>query len=192
MKQLKHEITYEMGERTYELSLIMKKTSQLNDNYINKFFLVAIYANWEAFIKNSIEYYINYLDKHNLLKDSYYTSLIINYEGFLERNLSEPEQIKSVLDLIDQIKTNPTLNSEKIKFKIMNFDNTNKLLKRFNIPEFNKKNRIQLNTLVKHRNWIAHGKQEICLNDINTNKIREYINLIEEMMNEFILNINQL
>ena len=38
----------------------------------------------------------------------------------------------------------------------MNFDNTNKLLNEFNIPEFDKRNRVELNTFVKKRNWVAH------------------------------------
>ena len=190
MECLKQQILHEIDERTKELSLIIKKASKLNDKYINKFFLTAIYANWETFIKNSIKYYITYLDNNNILKNHYFISLIIKHAKLFEKNLTDQNQIQKVLEEINQIKLNPQLNADNINFKIMNFDNTNKLLQQFKLPEFNKENRVILNTLVKHRNWVAHGKQEICLNDITLNKIREYVNLIEEMMNEFLLNIN--
>ena len=62
------DITKEIDKRSNELSSIIKKASQLNDKYLNKFFLVAIYANWEAFIKNLIGYCIDYLYTYDLLK----------------------------------------------------------------------------------------------------------------------------
>ena len=192
MERLNQEIIHEIEERTHEFALIIRKTSQLDDYYINKFLLVAVYANWEAFIKNSIKFYVNYLHSHDFLKDPYYISLIIKHEKLFNRNMTDQNQIKVILDEISHIQTNPKLDLDKIKFKIMNFDNTNDLLREFNLPEFNKENRVHLNTLVKHRNWIVHGKQEICLNEITIENIREYINLIEEMMNEFLLNLNKM
>ena len=189
MNQLKEEIINEIDVRINELSKIIRKTSQIDDNYVNKFFLIAIYANWKTFIKNSLRFYVNYLHNHDLLKNSNYISLIIKYEKLFERNLTDQNQIKIILDKIDKININPKFDTNKIKFKIMNFDNTNKLFKEFNLPEFNRDNRIKLNTLVKQRNWIAHGVQEVCLNDISVIDIREYVNLIEELMDEFLLNI---
>lgn len=132
------------------------------------------------------------MENHGFLRDSYYISLIIKQEKLFERNLTDQNQINVILEEINNIQTNPKLDLDKIKFKILNFDNTNKLLKQFNLPEFDKENRIQLNTLVQHRNWIVHGKQEICLNDITIDNIRAYIDLIEEMMNEFLLNLNSM
>lgn len=184
------DITKEIDKRSNELSSIIKKASQLNDKYLNKFFLVAIYANWEAFIKNLIGYYIDYLYTYDLLKNIYFISLIIKHEKLFERNLTDIKQIKDILKKINHIKTKPYLKLDKIKFKIMNFDNTNKLLRQFKLPEFDKENRGRLNTLVEHRNWIAHGKEAICLDNITIAEIREYSNLIENMMNECLLNIN--
>ena len=184
------DITKEIDKRSNELSTIIKKASQLNDKYLNKFFLVAIYANWEAFIKNLIGYYIDYLYTYDLLKNIYFISLIIKHEKLFERNLTDINQIKDILKKLNHIKTKPYLKLDKIKFKIMNFDNTNKLLRQFKLPEFDKENRGRLNTLVEHRNWIAHGKEAICLDNITIAEIREYSNLIENMMNECLLNIN--
>ena len=116
--------------------------------------------------------------------------MIIKHEKLFERNLTDINQIKDILKKLNHIKTKPYLKLDKIKFKIMNFDNTNKLLRQFKLPEFDKENRGRLNTLVEHRNWIAHGKEAICLDNITIAEIREYSNLIENMMNECLLNIN--
>ena len=61
IEQLLYEIRDEIENRTGELSSIIKRSSQIDDKYVNKIFLVAIYANWEIFIKNCINYYIQYI-----------------------------------------------------------------------------------------------------------------------------------
>lgn len=192
MNKLKSEVLHEINERTMELSLIIRKSAQLNDNDINKFLLTAIYANWEAFLRNSISYYIDYLTRYDKLKDLQFISLIIKYEGIFNRNLSDQNEIQNVLKRINEIKLNPSFNIDNIKFKIMNFDNVNKLLKQFNFPEFDLSARVDLNTFVQHRNWVAHGRQNVSLNDITVDKIRLYVDLIENLMDEFLLNMDLL
>lgn len=116
MKCLNQDIRHEIDERSKELTSIVRKATELDDKYLNKFFLVAIYANWEAFVKNLIGYYIDYLYNYNILKNLHFVSLIIKHEKLFERNLTDINQIKDILKKIAQIKTNPYLNLDKIKF----------------------------------------------------------------------------
>ena len=187
--------------RIKELALIKKIYLKLRTENEKKFFLQTtipiIYAIWEGFIKNTLSSLFEFLDNKEISSDKIKDTLLVlvleDKINDIQQSKDFKKRVKHSSLLIKKLKSKIKFSNIKINTK-SNLDDKTLLEICFkvglNSDNFDKNILNQLRKLVRDRNIISHGeKNGIVIKDIN--KVEEYISLIRELMDNFILAIDE-
>lgn len=203
MDELLEYIVYEKEWREKELDLLLKiviseknevealEASEETLNVLTKYFVPAIYAIWEGFIKDSLVHYSSFINRYpHFEKDIVLITQIVNHKKILKTNYKSFGDKKDTLNNINRVFNNPFMPEERPISKILDFTNSNNLLCKFNLKKLNKKHHPKLNKLIKARNSFAHGEEKPAPTPCND--IKEYVLLVKGLMNEIYLNIENI
>lgn len=185
------EITSDISWRTEELKKVETILSNLSESD-SKIFLKStiplLYAHWEGFVVSSLKIIFKYLNDLKLNSDIYCDIYLTTaYEQTLKSlddSTGFDKRKKHLINLYQGFKKEIKLN-EKIDTKSnLNFDTLVEICQKINI-DINKfvDNKEDLNKLVHIRNSIAHGENAYSFE--NFDAIKEYVELIENLMLDF-------
>jgi hypothetical protein len=200
---LEEELMEEIDWRTKEISIIRKLTKFSNYSpdeidIIKKYSIVAIYALWEGFVKDSFRIYlreINILDLHHSKLDL--KLLVTNIDS--EKNLSLDrkredfnQKCNFIIELYEYMSNNFKIKTDIRVASNINCKVINDILKKYNLDLFpeNDSNNLdaRLNKLLERRMKIAHGEKIVIVSD---NEIEELSLTVIIAMQELSLRILQ-
>lgn len=166
--------------RKSELTLLKKNCymSSITDNRLNiiiKYTPVAIYSIFEGYFVNTMEFFIDYINRQNYerkkLKDSILSKeLEVKYDAFTIRN-NKRKRIEHLNNLETFYSNENLILSKELNTKSnVNLKIVNDVFEVYGVQSINNKDiEGKLNKLLKFRNSIAHGEYSIkvTLSDIN-------------------------
>ncbi len=191
------DITEDIEWRKEQL-LIAKTLPFLHDfsdshkEFLIKYTIPTIYAVWEGFVQNSFQIYIRELNKLNLTKNDFCLNILTHtIESSFPQLKEYPQEFNKRINFINRL--NNYLQETFIITSIINTQSNvelevlNRLLHRFNLDLIPvNPYRIQLQTLLKFRNRIAHGDISLVINHDNMDdfkeRIEKFIILIIDLM----------
>lgn len=183
---LKNNIMHEIDWRVAELALIKtnhlsSNLSTLRCNVIKKYSIVAIYALFEGFIVQSMQLYINEINKMKISRNSLNIKIINNYlENTYNIHAQRVNEDKKMI-LIDELEFFFASKEIELSKKIetesnVNFKVLNKILNTYNLqPIDDKKINDGLNKLLKYRNSIAHGEVSVKVENTTICELTEVV-----------------
>lgn len=197
MKIFIQEILADINWRVSELATIKSLPIKYNFRPDHKelqikYSVPAIYAIWEGFVKNTFTIYSNHLNSLNISRIDISPPLL-THQLDSECDFNNPrtafdskkrlvELIDSILD--DTITIKPSVPTESnVNFKVLN-----RILERYCINHLDDSYNRGLNRLLRFRNMIAHGENALT---VNMADVTEFINLIENLMLDLIINIEK-
>ncbi len=196
LASFRDEIDANVKARQDSLLDVIRLTTRYQFTEKDKFFLLhhstpIVYSIWEGFIQTAFQNYIHKLNQLELKSNELNDVLLIYYmetkfKQFNEYPEKENKKITFFKDLRNSFDsniqfTNVVNTQSNVKFEIINT-----LLKNFvlqPLPEWYEKINVKtkLNTLVNHRNAIAHGNDASSIS-INSENIKDSINLVSLLM----------
>jgi hypothetical protein len=192
LKYIDEDLFWRKRELT-AIKLLIDNSPELDESLqINlRIGVVMLYAHWEGFIKNSGNYYINYLShlplRYDELKDSIVT---LSMRGEI-KNCSESNKVSIHNKIVDKL-LNQLGSEAKIPFKdivppcdILNYSLFYEILFTLGLNKeyFELKQQLIDRELIRNRNNVAHGRQTSLKKDDFNTLYKHLIPMLEKFKN---------
>lgn len=161
---------------------------------LKKYFIPAIYALWEGFVKNSIQCYIGEINRLQLTVSQLHINILtyaltIDEKLRLENPRTHFDKKVLFVKTYNQILSQPIQISLNVPTKSnVNYEVINDILRTFNLELMPLDFKGRLDKFLKFRNVIAHGDRSIVIRD---DDIMEFIQLVIDLMGELYLRVDK-
>ncbi|MEA5418957.1 MAE_28990/MAE_18760 family HEPN-like nuclease [Spirulina sp. CCNP1310] len=144
--------------------------------------VLSIYAAWEGFLRNSLEFYLQQLTRLQLdyaeLSDTYLTYQTDKICNF-SQSKSQYKSVKKLSVQLHQMYLNKVNFESKINLQSnASWKNTNSVLEKLNLKSIEQEYKIKLDKLLTFRNSIAHGENGI---PVNQDNLDEFTILVQDL-----------